>query len=173
MSANTSRIERINNIEEIRHEILNMQMSRLIVFSDVIDRYLHIRLKNNYSWLRVDTILFLITRGGKLTPSQLAKLMLRSRNSITRLINDLESDGFVKRVHSNTDHRTVIIEVTSKGLEFTMTNLKKLSSLEEELRACLDGDELSVLVGLTRKLRLKLIENLTGLISSNWTFLNE
>jgi DNA-binding MarR family transcriptional regulator len=173
MSVNMSRIDRINNIEEIRNEILNMQLSRLIVFSDVIDRYLHLKLKNSYSWLKVDTILFLITRGGKLKPSQLANLMLRSRNSITRLINDLERDGFVKRVHSNKDHRTVLIEVTSEGLEFTMTNLKKLSSLEQELRACLDGDELSVLVGLTRKLRLELIKNLTGLISSNWTFLNE
>jgi DNA-binding MarR family transcriptional regulator len=165
MSSKMSRVERINNIEGIRHEILNMQLSRLIVFCDVIDRYQRLRLKENYSWLRVDTILFLITRGGNLTPSQLAKLMLRSRNSITKLINGLESDGLIKRVHSDKDHRIVNIEVTSKGLEFTMTNLKKLSSLEEELRDCLDGDELSVLVGLTRKLRLKLIENLTGLKS--------
>jgi MarR family transcriptional regulator, negative regulator of the multidrug operon emrRAB len=165
MSSKMSRVERINNIEEIRHEILNMQLSRLIVFGDFIDRYLHLRLKENYSWLRVDTILSLITRGENLTPSQLAKLMLRSRNSITKLINGLQSDGLIKRVHSDKDHRIVNIEVTSKGLEFTMTNLKKLSSLEEELRDCLDGDELSVLVGLTRKLRLKLIENLTGLKS--------
>jgi MarR family transcriptional regulator, negative regulator of the multidrug operon emrRAB len=160
-----SRVERINNIEGIRQEILNMQLSRLIVFGDVIDRYQRLRLKENYSWLRVDTILFLITRGGNLTPSQLAKLMLRSRNSITKLINGLERDGLIKRVHSDKDRRIVNIEVTSKGLEFTMTNLKQLSSLEEELRDCLEGDELSVLVGLTRKLRLKLIENLTGLKS--------
>jgi DNA-binding MarR family transcriptional regulator len=173
MSAKLSTVERVNNIEEIRRDILSMQLSRLIVFSDVIDRYLHLKLKNNYSWLKVDTILFLITRGGKLKPSQLAKLMLRSRNSITRLINDLERDGLVKRAHSNKDQRTVIIEVTDRGLEFTMTNLKKLKPLEEELKAYLDGDDLSVLVGLTRKLRLELIKNLTGLISSNWTVLNE
>jgi MarR family transcriptional regulator, negative regulator of the multidrug operon emrRAB len=118
MSSKILKTEGINNTEEIQGEVLNRQISRIIVFCDVIDRYLRLRLKNNYSWLRVNTILFLRARGGHLTPSQLAKLMLRSRNSITKLINGLERDGLIKRVHADNDRRTVIIEVTSKGLKF-------------------------------------------------------
>jgi DNA-binding MarR family transcriptional regulator len=165
MHSKISTIERTNNIEEIRHEILNMQLSRLIVFSDFINRYLHLRLKEYKNWLSVDTVLFLITREQEITPSQLAKLMLRSKNSMTKIIDSLEKDRLVKRVHSKKDRRSIFIEVTSDGLEFTMNHLKKLNSLEKEIKTCLDGDELPELVGLTRKLRLNLIEKITGLKS--------
>ncbi|GAI41773.1 unnamed protein product, partial [marine sediment metagenome] len=104
-----------------------MHLSRLIVFSDVINRYLHLRIKDDISWLRVSAVLFIITRGGKLTPTQLANLMLRSRNSVTNLIEGLEKDGLVRRYHTKKDRRTVYIEVTSAGLSFIMTRLKVLT----------------------------------------------
>jgi DNA-binding MarR family transcriptional regulator len=77
--------------------------------------------------------------------------MLLSRNSIAMLIESLEFNGYVTRSRSNKDHRTIIIDVISKGIEFIMSHLKRLIPLEKELRDCLD-DELSLLVALTRKL---------------------
>jgi hypothetical protein len=56
--------------------------------------------------------------------------------------------------------------VTSKGVKFAMDRLNSLSPLQEELRDCMDDGELSTLVGLARKLRFKLIENMTGLKSN-------
>ena len=156
---------RDSDIESIRQEILAMHLSRIIAFSDVINRYLKIRTKGDISWLRVNAILFIITRGGKLTPSQLADLMLRSRNSVTKLLEGLEKDGLVRRYHPKNNRRTVYAEATSDGLSFTMTKLKAITSLEEEIRSCLDEGELKTLVDLTRKLRLKLIEKITGLKS--------
>ena len=161
----TGQSVRNGNIEAIRQEILSMHLSRLIAFSDVINRYLKIRTKGDISWLRVNAILFIITRGGKLTPSQLADLLLRSRNSVTKLLEGLEKDGLIRRYHPRNNRRTVYAEATSEGLSFIMTKLKVVTSLEEEIRSCLDDDELKTLVDLTRKLRLKLIEKLTGLKS--------
>ena len=161
----TGQSVRSSNIEAIRQEILAMHLSRIIAFSDVINRYLKIRTKGDISWLRVNAILFIITRGGKLTPSQLADLMLRSRNSVTKLLEGLEKDGLVRRYHPKNNRRTVYAEATSDGLSFTMTKLKAITSLEEEIRSCLDEGELKTLVDLTRKLRLKLIEKITGLKS--------
>jgi DNA-binding MarR family transcriptional regulator len=154
-----------DKVDIIRQEILGMHLSRLIIFSDVINRYHHLRIKNANEWLRVDAVLFLITRQGKLTPSELAKLMLRSRNSITKLIEGLERDGYIQRSHSSRDRRTVYIEVTPKGMDYAITNLKCLTPLEEEVRSCLDDSELQTLIDLSRKLRLKLLEKLTGLKS--------
>ena len=91
--------------------------------------------------------------------------MLRSRNSVTKLIEGLEKDGYVKRTHSTEDRRIVYIEVTSAGLDFTMKYLRKLASLEKEIGLCLEPDELQNLVDISRKLRLALIERLTGLKS--------
>jgi DNA-binding MarR family transcriptional regulator len=152
-------------IAAIKKEISKMHLSRLIVFADVINRYTQLRMNDENSLLRVHAILFIITRGGRLTPSQLASLMLRSRNSISKLIEGLENDGMVRRYHPKKNRRTVYIEATPAGLKSTMATLKEIYALEEEIRSCLDDGELQVLVDLSRKLRLRLIEKLTGLKS--------
>jgi len=152
-------------IKKINQDILKMHLSRLVVFADVVNRYVQLRLKGGASFLKLQAVLFLITRGGKLTPSELAKLMLRSRNSISKLLEGLEKDGYVRRYHPKRNRRTVYIEVTSAGLDFTMSTLKEVTALEEEVKSCLDEGELQVLVDLSRKLRLRLIEKLTGLKS--------
>ena len=75
----------------------------------------------------------------------------------------MEKDGLVKRYHATEDRRTVYVEVTSDGLSFIKERLKVIKPLEEEIASCLDNSELRTVVDLTRKLRLKLIEKLTGL----------
>lgn len=154
------------NIEKIRQEILSMNLSRLVVFSDVMNRYLLLRAKGDArTWLRVYAVTFIITRGGKVTPTELAKLLLRSRNSVSQLINGLEKDGLVRRYHTTEDRRIVYVEVTSDGLSFIKAKLELVKSLEDEIKSCLDDGELRIIVDLTRKLRLRLIEKLTGLKS--------
>jgi len=154
------------NTEKMRREILSMNLSRLAVFSDVMNRYVLLRTKGDArTWLRVYAVTFIITRGGKVTPTELAKILLRSRNSVSQLINGLEKDGLVRRYHTTEDRRTVYVEVTSEGLSFIKARFKVLKSLEKEITSCLDDGELRTLVNLTRKLRLRLIEKLTGLKS--------
>lgn len=154
------------NTEKMRREILSMNLSRLAVFSDVMNRYVLLRTKGDArTWLRVYAVTFIITRGGKVTPTELAKILLRSRNSVSQLINGLEKDGLVRRYHTTEDRRTVYVEVTSEGLSFIKARFKVLKSLEEEITSCLDDGELRIIVNLTRKLRLRLIEKLTGLKS--------
>lgn len=154
------------NIEKMRREILSMDLSRLAVFSDVMNRYVLLRAKGDArTWLRVYAVTFIITRGGRVTPTELAKVLLRSKNSVSQLINGLEKNGLVRRYHTTKDRRTVYVEVTSDGLSFIKARLEVLKSLEEEIRSCLDNGELRIIVNLTRKLRLRLIEKLTGLKS--------
>jgi DNA-binding MarR family transcriptional regulator len=154
------------NIEKMRREILSMNLSRLAVFSDVMNRYVLLRTKGDArTWLRVYAVTFIITRGGKVTPTELAKILLRSRNSVSQLINGLEKDALVKRYHTAEDRRTVYVEVTPDGLSFIKARFEVLKSLEDEIKSCLDDGELRIIVNLTRKLRLRLIEKLTGLKS--------
>jgi DNA-binding MarR family transcriptional regulator len=162
----TEKSARPVDIEKMRQEILSMHLSRLAVFSDVMNRYVLLRAKDDArTWLRVYAVTFIITRGGKVTPTELAKILLRSKNSVSQLINGLEKNGLVRRYHATEDRRTVYVEVTSDGLSFIKAKFKVLKSLEEEIESCLDNGELRIVVDLTRKLRLGLIEKLTGLKS--------
>ncbi len=147
----------------VRDEILHTRLATLIVFCDFFNRYLFLRMKQYPTWIKVHALVFIISRGETLTPSGLAKLMLRSRNSITDLLNNLEKERLIKRVHSSQDRRKTTIKVTSKGITFAMSRVKRLTSLEEEIKGYIGDEELTTFVNQARKLRLKMIKGITGL----------
>jgi DNA-binding MarR family transcriptional regulator len=150
-----------DEIERVNSRIRSLQMPRIIAFADVVNRYTQIILKNTVSWLRASALIFLITRGGSLTPSQLARIMLRSNYSITKLIDGLEKDGLVMRRPDGRDRRSINIEVTSEGLNYVTSSLSKTVIAERELKSWLNKDELENLAPAIRKLRDRLIEKIS------------
>jgi DNA-binding MarR family transcriptional regulator len=150
-----------NEIEKVNSQIRKMQYPRIIVFADVVNRYTQLILKDKVSWLRTNALIFLITRGGSLTPSQLARIMLRSNYSITKLIDGLEKDGLVKRYRDGRDRRSINVQVTSESLKYVMSNLSSTTAAEQELKSWLIEDELENLATIIRKLRDKLIEKVS------------
>jgi DNA-binding MarR family transcriptional regulator len=150
-----------DEIERVNSRIRSLQMPRIIAFADVVNRYTQIILKNKVSWLRASALIFLITRGGRLTPSQLARIMLRSNYSITKLIDGLEKDGLVKRCPDGKDRRSINVEVTSEGLNYVTSSLSNTVTAERELKSWLTKDELENLAPTIRKLRDKLIEKIS------------
>lgn len=138
-----------------------MQIPRIIAFADVVNRYTQQILKDKVSWLRASALIFLITRGGTLSPGQLARIMLRSNYSITKLIDGLEKDRLVKRYPDSKDRRSIKVKVTSKGLNYVICNLSNLAETERELKYWLSDDERECLAATIRKLRDKLIEKIS------------
>jgi DNA-binding MarR family transcriptional regulator len=147
-----------NELEEVNAQIRSMQIPRIIAFADVVNRYAQKILKNKVSWLRDSALIFLITRGGTLTPGQLARIMLRSNYSITKLIDGLEKDRLVKRYPDGNDRRSIKVKVTSEGLNYVISSLSNLVKAERELKCWLKDDERENLAATIRKLRDRLIE---------------
>jgi DNA-binding MarR family transcriptional regulator len=150
-----------DEIEKVNSQIRSMQFPRLVAFADVVNRYTQMILKNKVSWLCSSALLFTITRGGSLTPSQLARVMLRSNYSITKLIDGLEKDGLVRRCRDGRDRRSINLEVTSEGLNYVISSLSNTAATERELKSWLNNDELENLAAAIRKLRDKLIEKVS------------
>jgi DNA-binding MarR family transcriptional regulator len=148
-------------IEKVNTQIRSMQIPRIIAFADVINRYTQKILKNKVSWLRTSALIFLITRGGTLTPGQLARIMLRSNYSITKLIDGLEKDRLVKRYPDRKDRRSTKIKVTSEGLNYVISNLDNIAEAESKLKYWLNNEELEKLAATIRKLRDKMIEKIS------------
>lgn len=156
---------RSEQIDKIHKQLDESKFLRYIVFADVINRYTNTILKNELSWLKTAALLFIITRGGSLTPSQLARIMLRSNFSITKLIDGLSQEGLVARRRDTKDRRVYKLYVTPLGITFIENSLTLLAKGEDTINRCLDDDERKTLSNLTRKLRLNLIEQITGLKS--------
>ncbi len=136
-----------------------------MAFADVVTRYTEIVLKqkeNQVSWLRASALRFIITRGGKLTLSQLAAVMLRSNYSITKLVDGLEKDGLVKRFRNKKDGRSYEVKVTQAGLDYVISRFGDTEAAENELRSCLNEDEIRDLAVIIRKVRDSLIEKVSA-----------
>jgi DNA-binding MarR family transcriptional regulator len=151
-----------DEIEKVNNQIRSMQLPRIIVFADVVNRYTQKILKNKVSWLRSSALIFLVTRGGTLTPGQLARIMLRSNYCITKLIDGLENDRLVKRYPDEKDRRSIKIKVTKEGLNYVISSLDNVIDTERDLKSWLDDDEQKTLAANIRKLRDKLIEKISG-----------
>jgi DNA-binding MarR family transcriptional regulator len=87
---------RPGDIEKIGNEIGNIYFTRLMALSDVVNRYVGVALRDEVNWLRLRTLITLARRGkGAITPSELAKHLLRPNQNMTKIVDDLERDGLV------------------------------------------------------------------------------
>ncbi|MFC1532116.1 MarR family winged helix-turn-helix transcriptional regulator [Thermodesulfobacteriota bacterium] len=127
---------------------------RLMVLSDIINRHIAISLKDEVNWVKIRALTSLITRGtkGSMTPSELARNLLRPPQNITELIKDLEKEGLIKKRKGTKDKRVVFVKVTNAGLSYLEQSLDKIASSEKELRYCLDEDEIEVIPKMVRKI---------------------
>ena len=134
-------------------------------FADMLGRYVDIKLqdqRNHFNRLRFNTLSFLVARGGSLTPTQFARRMFRSKYSITSVIDNLEEEGFVIRVHDKHDRRSVQVKITVNGLAFLNRLLEQRAGDEKQILSCLDAGEIAMLANIIRKLDRRLAESLNG-----------
>jgi DNA-binding MarR family transcriptional regulator len=141
--------------------IKSYYLLRIVIFADVITRFSEIEMKNNnINWLKTFALIILVTLGNQ-TLSQLARLMLRSNHSMTRLIDNLVKEGFVKRYHANNDRRSLQVKITPTGLDYLLKTLKDIDIAEKEIRSYLEPEDLEKLISLSKTMRFRLIDKLS------------
>lgn len=139
-------IARSSDINKIIAATDDMYFTRLIAFSDKVNRYVNIALKDKVNWLRLTTLIVLTRQGkGTITPSELAKNLLRPNQNITAIVDDLEKDGFVVKVRQSGDRRVITIKITKAGLGYIRESLNRIAFAERELGICLNEKELKTI----------------------------
>ena len=137
-----------------------MHFPRLIVLSDVIDRYVDVVFKDEVNWLRMRALIILTMMGkGSMTPSELARNLLRPNQNITKLLDGLERDGLILKRRGAKDRRVITVRITHAGVSYIERSLKKIDLAENELHSCLNKAELGVIESIARKI----MHHFTGL----------
>jgi DNA-binding MarR family transcriptional regulator len=90
-------------------------------------------------------ILLVLWQNDKLTVSEIGNKLMLETNTITPLLKRMEVKNIIKRKHSRSDERSVIIELTSKG-----------NSLKQQA-LCIPAD---LLKGISEHFSLKKINHL-------------
>jgi len=149
-----------DQIKEAAEQILRTEFWYCSQFADVLHRFLEITVKRDDAvtlQLQGPAMYFLTLEGGKMTHTQLAKKMLRSKDGITKIVNSLEKEGWVSRGYTKKDRRLIYIKMTPEGYDFLIQKMKQGNLRAEQVMTCLDIEERKTLVELVEKMRVKMI----------------
>lgn len=158
-----------SEIDKVSKEILNIDFLRFMDFADSVVRYIQIKLKDEVNWLQVIVLLYIISRGGSIVPSHLARLTLRSNYSMTRLINEMVKEELVITSRRNQDRRTMLVRVTKKGLALMLKNIHYIEMAQGSVLSCLTEENIQMMINLTRIIIPTLIEK-TGKHPDAWSY---
>jgi DNA-binding MarR family transcriptional regulator len=125
-----------------------------VQFADTLIRYLEITMKQDrvVSRLQGSALYFLLLDGGESTPTQLARDMLRSKHSVTKIIDGLEKEGLIVRSSTNKDRRVTSVKLTARGLERVKQRFSRGNERAGQVMASLNVKEQKRLVALTGKM---------------------
>jgi DNA-binding MarR family transcriptional regulator len=153
------------DIRDTAKQIKETDFWLCVQFADVLIRYLEITMKQDsiISRLQGSALYFLLLNGGELTPTQLAATMLRSKHSVTKIIDSLEEAGLVVRDFTNKDRRVTSIKLTPSGLEHLKQRFSKGNKRASVVMDSLNDDERKGLVRLTGKMRQRMTAILDSL----------
>ena len=151
-------------IEDVAKAIKAMEFAYLARFADTINRYHEITLnKEGINRLQWGAMSLLIVRGGSLTPTRLARLMFRSKHSITKVIDSLEREGLVIRDRAGKDRRTIQVRVTSAALDYMAQVFGRGTDPSQRVLSAIDENERKVLMDLVQRLQRKMKEYIPDL----------
>jgi MarR family transcriptional repressor of emrRAB len=108
--------------DEIREQAAQLRELTFLSFiytAEVVTRYLDIELARYPIGRTGFSVLHnLVLHGGTMTPTVLSERIFRSKHAITRVVDNLEKLGFVKREAIGTDRRVRKVSITKEGLDF-------------------------------------------------------
>lgn len=146
-----------NELADISDLLRRQKILYITSFADIMTRFGETHFMDP---LRFTALSFLTTRGGSLTPTELARLMFRSKHSITKIIDGLENLNFVIRVQDKKDRRSIHVKITAEGVKHFQKHLIQGNEHIREIMSCLSNDEWDNLIELVKKLRKRLIEKM-------------
>jgi DNA-binding MarR family transcriptional regulator len=108
--------------DEIREQAAQLRVLTFLSFvytADVVNRYLDMEVARYPVGRTGFSVLHnLILHGGTMTPTNLSERIFRSKHAVTRVVDNLEKLGFVKRAAIGGDRRVRKVSITKEGLAF-------------------------------------------------------
>jgi DNA-binding MarR family transcriptional regulator len=130
--------------------------------ADILSRYMNISSKeygpSQAGW---GVLFVLVVRGGRLTPTEISKRILRSKHTVTQIVDTLEADGLVIRTSDAYDRRKRYIEITRKGLEIVKLGYPKRNESSNKALATLKKSETEQLIKILKRVNKYLVTQIT------------
>jgi DNA-binding MarR family transcriptional regulator len=130
----------------------------------LMDKYVNVRVKKyGQNRSRMDILHTLVTHKGHLRPSQLSRMTFRSKQTVTKIVDGLVSDGLVTRDVEGKDRRTKDVFITEKGIRFVETSLPATMDISYDCMPSLTNQELEQLNRVLKRVRNRVLSQLPNL----------
>jgi DNA-binding MarR family transcriptional regulator len=140
---------------------LNPRVEGIVVRLQALDRHLRRELERALATQSLKMwefkTLHILRRGGppyRATATELAAALDLSPAAMTKRLDNLEQDGYVRRSHDDADRRRVLIALTGAGLRAWEDTISLQDRVERRLVDALQPAEQDQLVSLLRRLLL-------------------
>ena len=140
---------------------LNSRVEGIVVRLQVLDRHLRRELEQALATQSLKMwefkTLHILRRGGppyRATATELATALDLSPAAMTKRLDNLEQDGYLRRSHDDADRRRVLITLTEAGMHAWGNTISLQDRVERQLVDVLRPDEQDQLVSLLRRLLL-------------------
>lgn len=152
------------DIARVAKQIESYEFLNCMYFADTLIRYIEIVMKKNVvSRLQGQALRYLILSGNTMTPTKLARLMYRSKHSMTKIIDNLEKQGLVVRDHTGKDRRVTNIKITSTGLDYVVQTYSSGEAWGERLLDCFPPAEQKQFISMTKVMRENIVDVMRNL----------
>jgi DNA-binding MarR family transcriptional regulator len=159
-----------NTLQELASDIKSLSDNlrfnssvQLLSSGLLLNKYIDMRAsKHGLNRSRLDVMHTLITHGGILKPTDLSKMLFRSKQTITTIINNLEKDGLVKRELAGKDRRTRKVIITGKGLDSIRANLSRIIEISDSAIPPLTKAEMQIFQKTLKSIRKRLLNQINN-----------
>jgi DNA-binding MarR family transcriptional regulator len=140
---------------------LDPRVEGIVVRLQLLDRHLRRELERALATQSLKMwefkTLHILRRGGppyRATATELATALDLSPAAMTKRLDNLEQDGYLRRSHDDADRRRVLITLTEAGMRAWESTISLQDQVERQLVDVLRPDEQDQLVSLLRRLLL-------------------
>lgn len=105
-----------------------------------------------------DVLMMLETQAenGKISQTELGRMLLVNRSNVTGLVDRMEKAGWVRRVPDGEDRRINMVEITDDGRKILDSTKNVYMKRIEEITSVLSDSEKKLLVEILEKIRIKI-----------------
>lgn len=97
-------------------------------------------------------VLSTLADGKPVSIGRLAQISVTKQPTVTRLLDRMETHGYVKRIPHETDRRVTLVRITARGLKLVSTLIEQAKAHEEQVLAPLGAEKAKELKATLRLL---------------------
>ena len=104
------------------------------------------------------SVLYTVNSSQGLIQKKIAELTHKDKPTTTRILDQLESKGYILRQAGEQDRRSFLVYTTEKGKEVTQATIPIEAAMTDELRAFMSDSEIDTLRVLLQRIQLHMMD---------------